>query len=113
MTGFVGVAVDAFWLIAASQSAGAHDSLSVIDNPGGGQVVASFRESTIFLIFFSGLDVLPLDPIVPCKQYSKTIDSQIIKAPRKPPLGCFSIRVYCNARACTRMRDEYQSDRSP
>src|ERR1700683_2034089 len=39
MTDLVGLAVGALWLIAASQSAGAHDALRVIDNPGGGQVV--------------------------------------------------------------------------
>src|ERR1700733_12407424 len=39
MTDLVGLAVGALWLIAASQSAGAHDALKVINNPGGGQVV--------------------------------------------------------------------------
>jgi hypothetical protein len=39
MTDLVGLALGAFWLIAASQSAGAHDALKVIDNPSGGQLV--------------------------------------------------------------------------
>jgi hypothetical protein len=39
MTDVVSEALGTSWLIAASQSAGAHDALKVIDNPGGGQVI--------------------------------------------------------------------------
>jgi hypothetical protein len=38
-THLIGAAVGALWLVAQTQSAGAQDSLKVIDNPAGGQVV--------------------------------------------------------------------------
>jgi hypothetical protein len=39
VTGLVSVALGVFWLLTSSKSAGAQDSLKVIDDPGGGQVV--------------------------------------------------------------------------